>query len=195
MDHIYINDHKLKIMLTDKDMKKYSLDAGELDYNNKETRGILWDILSEATENTDFETDGGKIFIQLYPSKEGGCEMYVTKLGGASNNKESANLSSKKTAEGKRECAYSFDSLEALLSVCRRLSSLGYSDKSSAWRVFDKYYLLINEPEENAYIPLSECSFIREYGKSESARHVKLLISERAACICPDNAIDTLACF
>ena len=195
MDHIYINDHKLKIMLTDNDMKKYSLDAGELDYNDKETRCILWDILSEAKESTGFDTDGGKIFIQLYPSKEGGCEMYVTKLGGPSYNKEADNLSSKKTSEGKRECAYSFDSLDSLLSVCRRLSSLGYSEKSSAWSLSDKYYLIINEPEENAYIPLSECSFIREYGKSESARHTRLLISERAECICPDNAIDTLACF
>ena len=121
--------------------------------------------------------------------------MYVTKLGGPSHSKEGDNLSQKKASEGKRECAYSFESLHALLSVCRRLSSLGYSEKSSAFIHNERYYLLINEPEENAYIPLSECSFIREYGKCESVRHTRLLIGERADCICADNAVDTLACF
>ena len=195
MDLIYINDHKLKIILSEGDMKKYSLDSGDIDYDDKETRGILWNILSEAKESTGFDTDGGRIFIQLYPSKEGGCEMYVTKLGGPSHSKDNDNLTQKKGSEGKRECAYSFESLNALLSVCRRLSSLGYSEKSSVWNLQNKYYLILNEPEENAYIPLSECSFIREYGKSESLRNTRLLISERALCICNDNAIDTLACF
>ena len=195
MDLIYINDHKLKIMLTDNDMKRYSLDSSSIDCDDKETRVILWDILSEAKESTGFDTDGGRIFIQLYPSREGGCEMYVTKLGGPSHSNDGDYPVAKKTSEGKRECAYSFLTLEDLLSVCRRLSSLGYSERSSVWRLDDRYCLLIDEPEENAYIPLSECSFIREYGKSESARHTRLLISERAECICRDNAVDTLACF
>lgn len=195
MDLIFINDHKLKIMLSGSDMQKYSLDCSNLDYDNKETRSRFWDILNEAKENTGFDFEGGRVFIQLYPSKEGGCEMYVTKLGGLASRRESGDGTAKKTSEGKRECAYSFESLENLLSVCRRLSSLGYSEKSSAWQLPDRYYLLLNEPEENAYIPLCECSFIREYGKSESVRNATLLIAERGKCICAEGAIDTLACF
>ena len=194
MDLIYINDHKLKIMLSETDMKEYSLDKGDLDYENKETRERFWNILNKAGENTGFDFEGGKIFIQLYPSKEGGCEMYVTRLGGLPKRSDGDETMGR-ASEGRRECAYSFDRLENLLSVCRRLSSLGYAEKSSAWQLANRYYLIINEPEENAYIPLSECSFIREYGKSESARHTGFLLGERGECICAENAIDTLAAF
>lgn len=195
MDLIFINDHKLKIMLSGSDMKEYSLDCDALDYESTKTQSIFRNILNKAKEDTGFDSEGGRVFIQLYPSKEGGCEMYVTKLGGLTGRRGAEDGAAKKTVEGKRECAYSFENLENLLAVCRRLSSLGYSEKSSAWRLPDRYCLLINEPEENAYIPVSECSFIREYGKSESARNTGLLIAERGKCICAENAIDTLACF
>lgn len=194
MDLIYINDHKLKITLSPIDMSEYSLSSSDLNYENERTREIFSDILCKAKKDTGFDTDGGRIFIQLYPSKEGGCEMYVTKLGGHSRRPDSEEIP-KKTSEGRRECAYSFDSFDKLLSVCRRLSSLGYSEKSSAWHTPDRYYLIISEPEENAYIPLSECSFIREYGRSEGARNSSLLLCEHGRCICPDNAVDTLARF
>ena len=194
MDLIFINDHKLKIMLSGSDMKEYSLDCNALDYESTETQSVFRNILNKAKEDTGFDFEGGRVFIQLYPSKEGGCEMYVTKLGGLTNCRESDEGALKKP-DGKRECAYSFDRLENLLSVCRRLSTLGYSEKSSAWQLSARYYLLISEPEENAYIPLSECSFIREYGKSESVKNTTLLISERGKCICTENAIDTLARF
>lgn len=194
MDLIYINDHKLKIMLSEGDMKEYSLDTSDLNYENRETRERFWSILNTVGKSTGFDFEGGKIFIQLYPSKEGGCEMYVTKLGGSprSSGKDETRG---KISEGRRECAYSFESLENLLSVCRRLSSLGYSEKSSAFYLTNKYFLIISEPEENAYIPLSECSFIREYGKSESARNTEFLLSERGECICTDDAVDILAAF
>ena len=194
MDLIFINDHKLKIMLSGSDMKEYSLDCNALNYESTETQSVFRNILNKAKGDTGFDFEGGRVFIQLYPSKEGGCEMYVTKLGGLASRRESDECAPKKS-DGKRECAYSFDRLENLLSVCRRLSSLGYSEKSAAWQLADKYYLLISEPEENAYIPLSECSFIREYGKSESLKNSTLLIAERGRCICAENAIDTLACF
>jgi negative regulator of genetic competence, sporulation and motility len=155
MDLIYINDHKLKIMLSEIDMKEYALDSENLDYENRETRARFWNILNKASENTGFDFEGGKIFIQLYPSKEGGCEMYVTKIGGLSR-RHDGEAPENRLAEGKRIGAYSFIRLEDLISVCRRLSSLGYSEKSSAWQTADKYYLIMTEPEENAYIPLSE---------------------------------------
>ena len=195
MDLIVINGNKLKITLTQTDMQDFSLDCESLDYEDSETRNIFWNILGKAKEKTGFDAERARIFIQIYPSKEGGCEMYVTKLGGATEHTKEGEEVAKKPYEVRRECAYSFDTMEKLICVCRRLSSLGYSEKSSAWRLPDKYCLLINEPEENAYIPLSECSFIREYGKSENLRNVKLTISERGECICRENAVDTLAVF
>ena len=52
-----------------------------LDYENTETRRAFWSILDEAKHRTGFDAASEKVFVQVYPSKSGGCEMYVTKLG------------------------------------------------------------------------------------------------------------------
>ena len=118
--------------------------------------------------------------------------MYVTRLNASMRKNEGDETS---IVLGKRECVYSFEELEDLLSVCRRLAAIGFPEKSSVWRTEDKYYLLLCEPEENAYIPLSECSFIREYGKSENRKNTLLMLSEKGKLIAESNAVDILAGF
>lgn len=76
-----ISDSKLKIMLTKEDLKEYALDCNTLDYENTETRRAFWSILDEAKHRTGFDAASEKVFVQVYPSRAGGCEMYVTKLG------------------------------------------------------------------------------------------------------------------
>ncbi|MEE0968457.1 MAG: adaptor protein MecA [Clostridia bacterium] len=81
MELIVISDSKLKIMLTGEDMRQYSIDCSTLDYENTQTRRAFWSILDEAKHRTGFDAASEKVFVQVYPSKGGGCEMYVTKLG------------------------------------------------------------------------------------------------------------------
>ena len=88
MELIVINENKLKITLSESDMKQYSLDCNTVDYDNTETRKAFWSILDEVKQKTGFDAASQKIFVQLYPSKKGGCEMYVTKLGASRRQKE-----------------------------------------------------------------------------------------------------------
>lgn len=81
MELIVISDSKLKIMLTKEDLREYALDCNTLDYENTETRRAFWSILDEAKHRTGFDAASEKVFVQVYPSRAGGCEMYVTKLG------------------------------------------------------------------------------------------------------------------
>lgn len=80
MELIRIRDDRLKIMLTESDMDKYSLSCESLDYDNAETRHALWSILGEAKRKTGFDAASSRVLVQVYTSKCGGCEMYVTKL-------------------------------------------------------------------------------------------------------------------
>ena len=91
-----ISDNKLKVMLCQEDLKHFELKAEELDYSNTETKRMFWDVLSQAKHQTGFDTDGQRVLVQLYPSKEGGCEMFVTKIGllsSSCNRKPSINCS------------------------------------------------------------------------------------------------------
>ena len=81
MDLIKINDNKLKIMLTPVDMQCYALKADELDCGGIETRQAFRNIMDEVRNRTGFDAKGNQIYVQVYPSREGGCEMFVTKLG------------------------------------------------------------------------------------------------------------------
>ncbi len=190
MELILINENKLKIMMSGSDMSDYSLDIDRLESESAEAREIFWSILDKAKEQTGFSAEKGRVFVQLYPSAKGGCEMYVTKLKAREKRTPEASGS---ISAGKRKCAYSFDSLDSLLCVCRRLFDIGYSDDSSAWYYSGRYFLTLTEPEENAYIQLSDRTFIREYGKSENYRNTDWLLAESGNCIVRDNAIEILS--
>ena len=195
MELILISESKLKITLSECDMKQYDLDCDTIDYDNTETRRAFWSILDEAKHQTGFDAAKQRVFIQLFPSKEGGCEMYVTKLEAkAPRTKESgAKRSHALLPLSRRYVAFSFDSFERLLSVCRRLLAIGFSGSSEAHIMScGRYLLIMDEPEENAYIGLSEHSFIEEFGKRENLRTVKLTTDEHASCICQKNAVEIL---
>lgn len=81
MELIVINQSKLKIMLTPPDMQRYELCAEQMDCADEQTRRAFRHIFDDARDRIGFETAGEKLLVQLYTSREGGCEIFVTKLG------------------------------------------------------------------------------------------------------------------
>lgn len=208
MELILISSSKLKIMLSDKDMEKYALDAKSADYDDTATRRAFWSILDDVKNETGFNAAGDRVFIQLYPSKEGGCEMFVTKMGllcaeGETGEKMTLLLNGRVTktvverlGEGdgrERIGAYVFDELSSLLSVCHQLCARKWRGKSEAYRGHDgKCYLILSEKIKETYTSLDRLSFISEYGHAENAERVRLYIREHADCICESRAVQTL---
>ncbi len=196
MELILISAGKLKIMLTDSDMKKYDLKAEAVDYNNTETRRAFWNILDDAKHETGFDAASDRLFIQMYPSKDGGCEMFVTKLETLPHETKSGDKRKGRPAleETGREylAVYSFDKLDPLICVCRRLLQNNWLGKSRAYR----------EPDGKCYLFLSECvsegrramrhATISEYGISEHAETALLYIKEYADTLCEAHAVETL---
>ncbi len=205
MELILINSSKLKIMLTDDEMKKYDLDTDTIDYDTTSTRRAFWSILDDAKTRTGFDAASDRVFIQLYPSKKGGCEMYVTKLGeacrlprvgrsGQGTPRGTVQMIPEARHGGRgRLGAYAFETMEALLCVCRRLLSLGWTGESTAYRDFRRRcFLFLSSPDHGGYAPLDELSFISEYGTQENVEHLRLYISEHASCLCASGAVEQL---
>ena len=78
MELIVISKTKLKIMLNEGDMRKYSI-GNDTDCAEPSTRKAIRKLLDCAREQIGFNTEGEEIFVQLYTSKNGGCELFVTK--------------------------------------------------------------------------------------------------------------------
>ena len=216
MELIRIGDSKLKITMTSDDMTQYDLDCDTMDYDNTETRRAFWDILDHAKQVTGFDAAGDRVFVQLYPSKKGGCEMYVTKLGlicaerregertriphtRAPHTAHTVGVATDAAhggGERERLGAYRFDGLHELLCVCRQLARQGYTAQSSAYRdEGGRYYLLLRERGGGYGILYGEFSFIAEFGTPENAQTVQLYISEHGTPICEENAVATLSRF
>lgn len=86
MELILISKSKLKIMLDESDMKQYKI-SDDTDCAELAARKAIRSILDTAREQVGFNTEGSEIFVQLYTSKRGGCELFVSKseLSGKDN--------------------------------------------------------------------------------------------------------------
>ena len=191
MEYIRISESKLKVMLERKDLEEWDISADRLDYSDPDAKRVFGDILCQAKRELGFDTAGRRILLQLYPSRDGGCELFIScsELPAGMNNEQSPREVGKKRA-------YSFSSLEDLLAVCKRLLGRCGFCESSAW--FDengRWYLLFTElgtSPELDMLPLNPLSFICEYGESESYTALSLYLGEYARPVCEGNAIERL---
>lgn len=224
MELIPINESKLKIMLDESDMREYNI-GDEADCANSETRLAIRHILDRAKDQIGFNTEGSEIFVQLYTSKRGGCELFVTKSAISSDSIMTSAVSGKKTKKrvdtntpkaisdthalpariqaphrsqrtDSGKVFYSFDALGDICKVCKLLDSLQLSLDSSAHKGDDGlYYLILEGDDLKEYARLDRLTFILEFGERERGYDVHTYLDEHATVICGSSAVTTLAQF
>ena len=205
MELIRISDQKLKIMLTPSDMEQFELNADTFGENGTEMRRAFRLLLEEIKKRTDFEADDKRIAVQYFPSREGGCEMFISRLSerseleGGEEHKPAKTpkaicLPEETLARGfHRESAYSFALVSDLLQVCKRLCALSGIGTNSAYSDdVGRYYLFLSFLSASPFTTPDELSFITEYGSIENCNLLKLYLSEHGRVICEENAIQQL---
>ena len=197
MEMILISQNKLKIMISKADLEGFDINVDMLDYNNTETKRMLWDILATAKRSVGFNPDGHRVFVQLFPSKSGDCELFVTKIGfsessiydvyegGSEANDEEA------TPEDDRIISSIFKmySLGALTEACRRLTERNISLDGRVYILNDSYYFIILCSDNGFSYPLDDLSLISEYGTLETSEDLLFKIYEFGKLICDKDAI------
>lgn len=207
MDMILISDTKLKVMLTPLDMEELALDSEDIDYDNTETRRAFWSILDEAKHKTGFDAARDRVFIQVYPSKSGGCELYVTKLARSDMSDIRISCRVRRFSDSalphkaavceelpKSRLLCAFSEMPVLLDICAKLRELRYDGSSSAYTDGARYFLeLCHTGRKVRNESLDKYSFISEYGDILEGESVKPYISEHCKCICADDAVGVLS--
>ena len=193
MELLPINEQKIKIMLTKDDLSSLHLTCETIDYDTTETRRAFWSILDEAKKRTGFDAAKEKVYVQLYPARNGGCEMYVTKL---SQKDEDPPLTFCKEVPIFEKTLYAFTCLEDMLAACARLSESGFASESAAYAEMHTYYLsfgnAIPSPNKKCRNSLTVADLVSEYGKQVDIAKEALLF-EYGECICPDHAVERYA--
>lgn len=173
-------------MLTEEDMRRYDLNAEHADYENTETRRAFREILDEAKQRTGFDTASDRVLIQLYPSRDGGCELFVTKLGAISQLAEKTIAKSGRvTMLAARRSVFAFSRFCDLISGTRALMKMPSVKESDVYRADDgRYYLILEERggkdekiggdvcllEFGEAVPSLFCDYIKEHGTCLAAK-------------------------
>lgn len=198
MELILINDTKLKIMLTEEDMVHYDLDCTCANYDNTETRRAFWNILDEAKHRTGFDAASDRVFIQLYPSKEGGCEMYVTKVGllcTSQDQNQKPRLHATLHQNKAKTLIFGFDTLRHMISACRLIGN-AFTAFSHAW--IDEagicYLFLDSDSDEDTNLNRI-CGVINEFGYTIQANNISEYIKEHGKILFENYAVEKLSVF
>ena len=200
MELIRISEGKLKIMLTPTDMRQFELSTDNFYDDSEKMHRSFRLLLDEVRRQSGFEADDHRISVQYFPSREGGCEMFISNLSGERERGTCALTPAQEIqpvtrTRGSfcRSFAYRFEELGELLAVCQRLLPMDYITASSAYRDdAGRYYLFISTFAASPFATPEELYFVVEYGSIENAAQLRLYLAEHGAVVCAEDAVGTL---
>lgn len=203
MDYLRIGESKLKITLTQDELCLYGMDLSAVDYASTETRRAFWAILDDAKHATGFDAASSKVCVQIYASKTGGCEMFVTSVPASSDiPQKTDDKTMALTVCGVLPKLYGelvcyFDSITKMLTACKILDNQGYSSDSSAWRIpfpnAERYYLYLagNQNSQTAG-SVNSSGILAEFGKPMPELSLSYL-NEYCTPLIPHRAVEQLS--
>lgn len=192
MDFIRISDTKIKVTLSQKDLDRY-IAEGERDLPSG-SHGTLRAILREIRRETGFDATGERVLMQMFPGSDGGCELFVTRLGKLSDARPRGQGQSPLPAASLplRSAVFVFDALPPLLSVCRHLKHVGYPHLSAVYYGDDRLWYLVLQEQIPGDRP-SPLSFAEEFGTRRRAGATLSYIKEHGICVSGSDAVTVLA--
>ncbi|MCD8311108.1 MAG: adaptor protein MecA [Firmicutes bacterium] len=210
METIRISESKIKVMLSREDMTKYRIPrasadgsdpslraATSADGSDPSLRAAIRSILRDAGRAGGFDPDSGQLYIQLYPDKRGGCELFVTKTDDDAEGRGKAAPKACDVSTGAaRTCAvrmeiFSFPSLDGLISFADRIFP-SFCGESAAYTDGKAYFLTLACGDLSELFALL-CAFADEYGGALEGFGKDLYIAEYCRRITPDGKRDAIA--
>ena len=187
-----ISPGKMKLMLTKSDLDKYELNTNALDGEDSLVKQSFRELLDDVKRVSGFDASDDKVFIQLYPSRDGGAEIYITRLTQRRDEKRA--LHEKTVRVG---TVYAFLSLGDMIEACARFSDEDLPEFSSGWYGEGMYFLLTE-----SQIPYSDSfhrrkidkslQFVGDYGKIIERETAEFYVKEHCLCFCEKNAVKML---
>lgn len=207
MELIRINEQKLKIMLTAADMSAYDFDPNTIGDGGARTGHAFRLLLADIRRQVPFETDDRQLTVQFFPSRTGGCELFISSIPAraSADRKKAAGTGThtggaltvrtgrQSPALFRRDGAYRFENLDRLLRACRRLRDVGYAGDSAAYRDDSgRYYILLATMSASPFTAPGEFACLSEYGEIEDPARLRIWFREHGSVICPSGAVATL---
>lgn len=193
MELILINERKLKIMLSGDDMIRYDLCGLNGSMIGQDINHCFGEMLRDVRGRIGFCAEGERLCMQYYPCRDGGGELYITKLDEPSATAAltpNTSLNKKDTDTPAQESfEVAFDNISDMLAACRAISSIG-ADLPAATAYISKkagdtsLLVLSQKPKPRLLVLLSE------FGSFICARQTPL---DRYTAIADGDAVEVLS--
>ncbi len=181
MNVLVLNEYRIGLTLSHKELDYYGITYEELDYSNIETRKFLWKITEDIRKNCGYNISlSGKMLIEVMRDREEAIKIYLTFLSRKSSDDYSLKQLIKNDIKPVTAEFFCFeDMLEA--AVC-----LKGDIKSSLFERNGKYRLvLMPEEKDRESVIFSLCEFSQLLSdcpveKASSEEHWTLIASSLA---------------
>ena len=189
MEILQIDGDRFILSLSAVDVEKYRFAV-----RRKESLAL---IMSDLRDKYGFDGTCGRVRVEMYESKKGGCELFLTRLGDRRTKGESTltyrtnenNLCEyRKYINREEREIYVFPSVNDLLFACSLLEKSGYTGRSEVYADTDshKTYLILDMqsayPSEalGSLCPSSIENYVLEHCKKLYGDHAVKILSELA---------------
>lgn len=172
MKYDALSSTTVKIILSEDDMREYSLCTEGIALHTLDAKEKLTRLLSEMKLFKGYKAE--RLFLEVFPRNEGGCILYVSALGEPTLAEESA-------------AVCTVGELDTLIRLCKELYSLSESVKTKVYKKGSDYILtvaaddIISEPIKR---------ILSEYGRLSFSLTEIYSVAEYGVCICGERAIE-----
>ena len=192
MDIILINKRNIKVSLSKDELELFGLYAQSLEWQDLKTRLLLGKILDIAHERFGFDRCDSKLTVSVFPSADGGCELFVTKKSPVT----------KATYDKKHGVICFAKDTEELFCLCEKLKEADFSGASSLY-LGEKGELVMICENKKAFpsymkesdIKKKNCdlTFLSEHGRTYDATEDALAyIGEHMTLLVQNEAMDRI---
>ena len=171
METIRISPVRMKIILSEEDRRRFAVTDEALE---GDARALLRRIL-QGTEEASLPDASGKLHLQVYDGRDGGCEIFLTCLA-----------ASEITTDIKPPCCLALWDTEALFMLCRRLKAEGYAGESRLLRLGERWFLSFGQDapplaalDFGDSVPEDTACYISEYAVPLTENIIAVLGGER----------------
>ena len=184
MEFVKINEKAIKITLSYDEAQKLDIDSSA-SFDPEKSKAIFNKMLAEAKKEFGFNYAGEKIYAEIFDSRDGGCEIFISCLSGEGMmNKEKGEevLLSKLKLQNLIFC---FDSMDSLLSGCWLLTQAKCQNNTSVYYdpEKEKYYILLEDVSKKDI----KYGFLYELSKRVKSSRRDYL-KERCVLVCENDA-------
>jgi adapter protein MecA 1/2 len=199
-----IGENTIRVTISLADLEERNINIHSLNYNSDAAQELFWDMVEQAEVQLGFNISDCQLIIEPIPDIKDGFTITITRVDEDTDfesiHKYIRNRFNKADLRAKRSnhklCSpltiYSFEDFEDLCALCEKNQSL-YVEKSSLYKLADKYYLVM---VKNSFDHIEFDSFeiiLSEFGtKVENTNFYEGYLNEYGTIIIKDNAIQII---